>query len=131
MADGDHLYEAARLAHLAGGFAPHDDRAVLALPRGERSVDAWLKELRGAHGGGYRDLAMSDEQLFDILEDAAAGDAVRAAAAVCLAARKDDEVTQKLRVAADDVAAPKLRVALDATLEEDDDALTRALEEIG
>ena len=129
MADGDHLYEAARLAHLA---ATHDATPILAaLPRGERSVDAWLKELRGAHGGGYRDLAMSDEQLFDILEDAAAGDAVRAAAAVCLAARKDDEVTQKLRVAADDVAAPKLRVALDATLEEDDDALTRALEEIG
>jgi len=124
----DHLYEAARAAHLA---ATHDATPILAaLPRGERSVAMWLRELRGAHGGGYRDLAMSDDQLFDILEDATAGDAVRAAAAVCLAARKNDEVNEKLRVAADDVAAPKLRVVLDATLEEDDDALTRALEEL-
>ena len=122
----DHLYEAARAAHLA---ATHDATPILAaLPRGERSVAMWLRELRGAHGGGYRDLAMSDDQLFDILEDA--NDAVRAAAAVCLAARKNDEVNEKLRVAADDVAAPKLRVVLDATLEEDDDALTRALEEL-
>ena len=54
----------------------------------------------------------------------------RAAAAVALRDQLDDEGKRRLRVAADACASPKVRVALEAAAEDDDQKLSLALEQL-
>lgn len=104
------------------------DRATLA--RGDRDAAEWVRELRGLLGrtASFRDAGPpTEEALLEIVEDGAAPAAHRAAAAIALTGG-GPEARARVRVASDTTAAPKLRVALEAALDEhDDEALAEAL----
>jgi hypothetical protein len=99
--------------------------ARVALLRGARGVRDWLASLRAMDAGDFRSSAMSDDDLVSLLANANAPDELRAGAAARLATRDKE----RLRVASEGVAAPKVRVAIDAALAEDEAALEKALEE--
>jgi hypothetical protein len=95
--------------------------AVALVSRGEREVSAWLDDLRGMRAEGYRTASVRDDDLWRVLEDpSAAGDA-RAGAALLLRSRLDDAGRARIRIASAATASPKLRVALDATVDAADD----------
>lgn len=97
------------------------------LARGGRTVAAWREDLsRIEEHDGYRDAALSRQDLWRIVEDASAPEDARVAAAIVL--RRIDDAP-RLRVAADTVASPKLRVALEllAEPELEDEELERRL----
>jgi hypothetical protein len=106
-------------------------RAALLERRG-RSVKAWRQDLTEllARGHGYRDAAFTREEAEAVL---AAGDASpeqRLGAAIALAAKDGDRARERVRIAAEGCANPRLRVALsDIADGELDDAA--ALEAIG
>ncbi len=105
------------------------------LARGERAVGEWVAALRGLKDKmqTFRDAAgQTDvfERLWQILEDVQAAPARRAAAAVALSPHLDDEGRERLRVAAQATATPKLRVALEAAADDDDAGLVRALDDV-
>lgn len=90
----------------------HDDEPLLAP--GGRSVAQWLSDLRAMAGhAGYRDSAMSPERLWHVLENRRAPSAVRAAAAVVLAAGKAAGAHDRLHAVAAGCDDNHLRVALD------------------
>jgi hypothetical protein len=106
--------------------------AHAALARGPRSVTAWREELRVlAARGGYRAAAISREDLVEVLEDPTAPAERRVGAALALAGTDDDATRERLRIAADTCASPRLRVALDgiAGAAPDDEAIEAALAE--
>lgn len=125
MFEDDHLYEEARRAHAA--FAGTSSPAA-ALLRGERSVADWVHALR-RDGIGYRVSAPAPEVLLRVALDATASEEARAGAAVALAAR-DPDARARLRVGAEGIATPRLRAAVIATLDEDDEALELELERL-
>ncbi len=97
------------------------------LAPGERGVDAWLSGLRKlARGTGYRDAAVSSDQLWAIVSDPTKGASARAGAAFALRSNLDGEGRERLRVVAQACAEPKLRVALDAAAGEEEEALEDA-----
>lgn len=129
MRDGmfasDFLFDTAHELWKSAGAKDSIDLATLA--RGTRTARAWLDELRALRQPQYRVAAVSEDQLFRILLDANADEQARAAAAVCLV-RGDDDMRTKVRVAIDDIAAPKLRAVVAAALEEDEQKITTALD---
>lgn len=84
------------------------------LARGGRPLQAWrahLSELL-ARGEGYRDAALTREEAEAVL---AAGDALpehRVGAAIALVAADREHARERVRIAADGCANPRLRVAL-------------------
>lgn len=106
-------------------------RLVDRLARGGRPVRAWHADLRAldARDGAYRVTAMRAEDLWRVVTDAGETEETRAAAAVALRARGEAE---RLRIAAEDVASPRLRVVLEraADARTDDAAIVEALAEI-
>jgi hypothetical protein len=70
------------------------------------------------------------DRLWSVLEDGASAPAHRAAAAVALSPHLDDAGRQRVRIAAQATATPKLRVALEAAAEDDDVRLIEALDEV-
>jgi hypothetical protein len=85
------------------------------LVRGSRDVETWTKEMRALGEGspaGYRAIAIPEERLWNVVENASADPSAREGAAIALHARLDDEGRQRLRVAAEGIAAPRLRIAL-------------------
>jgi hypothetical protein len=93
----------------------------------------WLARLRAfghEDAGGFRDPKIPPERLWRIVEDPSAPASARAGAAVALRAKLDDDGRTRIRVAADATAAPKLRVALESTAAEDDQAVRDALDEL-
>lgn len=123
--DGDHFFDAAVAARAAA--RAHGTSAVrVALLRGGRDVKTWLADLRAEEQATYRAASLSEDDLFALLEDPKASDELRAAAAARLA--KLD--APRLRIASEGVAAPKVRVAVDAALANDEEALAKALDEI-
>lgn len=114
----------------AGAPASAEATVGWRLGRGERTIAEWLASLagEGAEGaGGFRDAEIRLEDLVEVLDDRAGAPAhERVAAAVLLAKRGGDEERARIRVAAEAVVAPKLRVALDAIADGKDAA---ALEE--
>lgn len=107
-------------AHRASS-GPRELAATLA--RADRDKDEWLTTLRQLRDGeaGYRSSPMRDEDLWRVVEDPGAPEDARAAAAFIL--RRPGEETapaERLRVAAQAVAAPRLRIALES---DDEDAL--------
>lgn len=103
----------------------------------ERSASpaaAWLRELRDRTAASYRDTALplSEADLLEVLEDPNGAPILRAAAAAVLASQEGGTIRARIRAAADNTAVPRLRVALVAASEGDDDELAdrlRALEE--
>lgn len=103
------------------------------LERGERSVAEWCAAIRKrARGGdGYRSAAHAQDELAEILEDPDASVERRLGAAMALAEAGSPEMTQRLRIAAETSASPRVRVALTGIAETKPDelAIERALEE--
>ncbi|MCB9622945.1 MAG: PH domain-containing protein [Sandaracinus sp.] len=109
-------------ALLAYREAP-DLRALDVLARGERSVSEWLAHLEGLAGGDYRSAALTRDRLEAAVADPRADESVRAGAAWLLARQGHDA---SVRVARDRAAAPRVRVALEAALEENVEAFDEA-----
>jgi len=105
-------------------------RVRVTLARGKRTAVEWLEALRATEllTSGYRDAAMSLDELVSVVSDATASDETRAAAGVALASSTDPEARERLRVATEDVASPHVRVALDASLSGSHDELIEALD---
>jgi hypothetical protein len=124
----DALEARIRQARQAAGGAD-----VAALDRKERPIAAWLAHLRALtlrEAKGFRDAPVVPEALWKTVENGHAEPAVRAAAAVALGPSLDDDGRARLRVAAGTVAAPRLRVALSAAADGDEEALSSALAEL-
>ena len=114
-----------------GGEAPACDTS--SLGRASRSIVEWVASLRASIGGAttFRSGArLGASQLWGVVEDPQMSPARRAAAAVALGPRLDDAGRARLRVAAEGTVAPKLRVALEAAAEADDDRLAGALDQL-
>ncbi|MCS6901908.1 MAG: hypothetical protein RMJ98_21550, partial [Myxococcales bacterium] len=119
--------EEARSAREAVGEAS----AAARLDRRRRQLKDWLRELRGlmtSGQGSFRQETLESEQLWSTLEDVRQPVLVRAAAAVALAPSLDAEGCERLRVASSVVVDPGLRMALNASLLQDEEALLRAFE---
>lgn len=87
------------------------------LRRGGRAVSDWIAALRAIGSGANADMRTAPlprERLFRIVESPTAGASERAAAAVALGGELDEEARQRLRIAAEAIAAPKLRIAVEA-----------------
>jgi hypothetical protein len=103
------------------------------LERHERDIPGWIAALRAIGSGAnqdHRTAPVVPEKLWRIVEDPAATAAARAGAAVALSAAIDEGGKKRLAAAAEAVAAPKLRVALDAAAKGDEEALREALSEV-
>lgn len=93
------------------------------LARDRRSIAAWRESLRALTQGtgGYRGLAMTVEDLGQVLESDAATAEQKVAAALALAGASPTEVTAKVRVAAERATNDRVRVALSAIAEGSDE----------
>ena len=107
-------------------------RAPAAMRRGDRETGAWIDRLRGVREGvaAHRDAPVPLDDLWRIVECPVAPAVDRASAATALGARLDDAGKDRLRVAIDDTAAPKLRVALACAIDDDEAALAEALDDL-
>jgi hypothetical protein len=107
---------------------PAADTALLA--RQARPVADWIQSLRAIGSGAHvdhRTAPVGPERLFRIVEDPSLAASTRAGAAVALSASLDEEGKERLKGAAGAIAAPKLRIAIEAAAEGDEAALTEAL----
>ncbi len=107
------------------------DPALAALvERRERDVGTWVDDLRRMRAESvYRAKALDDEALLRVAEDPAIAPDARAGAVVLLRPTLDDAGRERIRVAASTTAEPRLRVALDALAEAEDEAvITEQLE---
>jgi len=97
------------------------DPAVFA--RAGRETSQWVRDVVGAAdvNASYRTPAVPPDELWRIVEDAAAPATARAGAAVALRGGLDDEGRVRLRATADACAAPRLRVALETVASGDED----------
>jgi len=122
--------EEAAAVHRRGGGTD----LAMALMRGGRGVTDWLQALRGVGAGavgGLRTAAVPLDSLYGVLDDPRKTPAVRAAAAVALAASEDPGAHQRIRIAADATAHPRLRIAFERAAGGAADAeLAEVLEEI-
>ena len=110
--------------------AVHAD-ALLQLKRSGRSAKEWIEALENLRKErGYREMRVSDEELWRVLEDPAASAEDRAAALVALRASLDDEGKARQRVALEACVEPRLRVVYDAAVKEDEAELEAALENL-
>lgn len=92
------------------------------LRREGRSVAEWRRHLASVGAGDYRTCPVTEETLWNVVEDATAPEDARAGAAALLRSRvpsedasASGEATRRLRVAAEAVASPRLRVALETS----------------
>lgn len=118
----------AAAARKAGHVATTSDL----LLRGERSVHEWLAVLRkvgsGAHD--FRSNAVPVETLLEVVENPAAPPTQRAGAAI--AAFTHPSARERIRIASEATASPKLRVAFGRIADgATDEAIATALEDLG
>jgi hypothetical protein len=113
--------------HARGGAA--DDSL---LRRGDRKHADWVRALRSVTERASHRIATPDvERLWQLIENAAIEPIFRAAAAVAISPSLDEAQKKRLEAVRAASAAPKLRIALDAVAEgEDEEALARALAEL-
>jgi hypothetical protein len=90
--------------------------AAAAVNRGGRTTSEWL-EATSDRRPTYRAAHVPDEELWNIVEDAAASPTERAGAALALRKELDDAGRNRLRIAAGACAEKKLRVALESVAE--------------
>jgi len=112
----------ARDARQRGGLAP------AALVRGAQSHAQWIAALRRPEAAGLRTQAPLKDDYWRVLEDASAAPLTRGAAAIALGKDLNDAERARLARAQKTVAAPKLRVVLDRSADDDDEALAELLE---
>jgi hypothetical protein len=105
------------------------------LQQNGRDVKGWMTALRSIGTGANASLRIApvpSERLWHVVEDPGAEVTARAGAAVALAADLDDDRRARLRVAAEAIASPKLRVVLEQVAEGTADLeLESALDELG
>ena len=91
--------------------------------RSGRETAQWVRDVVGAAdvNASYRSPAVPPDELWRIVEDAAAPATARAGAAVALRGALDEEGRVRLRATADACAAPRLRVALETVASGDDE----------
>jgi hypothetical protein len=99
------------------------------LERRGREVDEWVRALRElTRLATHRAKAVAPGDLWQVVESPSQDPLARAAAAIALEPELDASNRQRLRVAAQATASPKLRIALDAVADQaEDEALTEAL----
>lgn len=111
---------------------PAADMAAL-VGRGTRTHEEWFDALGKMAGAdaGYRDAVVREDDLWRVVEDPAAPEDARAGATMVLRSKLDDAGKQRLRVAAEATASPKLRVVLETAAEDAalEDAMTDLAEE--
>ena len=103
------------------------------LLRGGRDLDTWMGELRAvlARGArGFREAEAVPEWLWAMVEDGRADPVARAAAAVALGPVLDDAERGRLRGVARVVVSPRLRVAIEAAADGDEEGVREALAEL-
>lgn len=100
-------------------------RAEQLLARGDRTLAAWKEDLARlfARNVGYRDLALSPEEVARVLADPRAATDVRVGAALALRVA-DPGASAKIRVAAETTADEDVRAAL-LGIDEEDELLER------
>lgn len=92
---------------------------VAQLARGQRDEPAWRNDLRAlAREGGYRGMALRDDELLAVVRDPGADPSAREGAAIVLRARGADPAA--LRELAARSAHPRVRVALEELAGEDE-----------
>jgi hypothetical protein len=119
--------EQGRIAH---GFAADDAVAAAFLRPDARPVREWIQHMRALGAGAstsFRSADVPEERLWGMLENPTLDDAARAGAAVALSGTADEARRQRLRIAADATVSPKIRVALEAAADGDDDAIAAAI----
>jgi hypothetical protein len=120
--------EEARAMHADAGDGDLGAAEAFVAPGG-RTVDRWLREVRAlARARDYREARVDTERLWRMLTDASAPPATRVGAAVALSSANDGETRERLRVASETCADPRLRVALGCVADgADDDEIEAAL----
>ena len=112
---------------------PADHAASLA--RGARADAEWLEELRRrTQPGGFRAAKLAAPDLVAVVEDPTADPTARAGAAYALRAGGfADDTRDRVRAAADATAAPNVRVALEAIVDEaeGDEQVSAAVARVG
>jgi hypothetical protein len=115
-------------------FRVRDEGAdTTALERRGRTTSEWIERLKGIAAGanaGHREAEIPEERLWRIVEDPGAKPGARAGAATALRSRIDERGRKRLRIAASEIASPKLRVAVQSAATGDDAELAAALDEV-
>ena len=117
----------------AAGLARSGVPGTTAVQRGERALVDWITDLRrqGAGATGHRTAATPPDVLLRLVEDSAAPAESRAGAAVVAITAGGDEARERVRLAAERSASPRLRVALTRIADEaEDEAIIEAIEAI-
>jgi hypothetical protein len=117
--DANALSTRIHAAMTAGAGAEPSALETSLLERQGREVPAWKEQLASllSRRASYRDRACDAAQLAALCESPRETPERRAAAAVALGASQDPAVQQRLRIAAEGCANPKLRIALEAAAE--------------
>lgn len=105
---------------------------ALVLERGALSARSWLEHLRAVGAGATASLRSADvdlDALWSVLDDPRASTTRRIGAAIALAERGGEGTPERLRVATEASASPRLRTAVEATVKHDEEALLAAIEE--
>ncbi len=120
----ERIAEVQRLHHR--GATPAD---LGLLGRGELAVPAWIAALRelGGHDETFRKVGLGVDVLLRAVEDVTASPVIRAAAAVALRPHLDAPRRLRVEAVASASATPKLRVALEAAMADDEDAIAESL----
>jgi hypothetical protein len=110
-------------------FADRTARSIDALDRNARPLAEWREGIKAAMTGSFREAALGTNDLEDVLADPKAPLERRIGAALAL--REDASGRERIRVAAETTADPRVRVALEnaASDELDEPALMRSIEE--
>ena len=120
---------AAIVSRGAGGAAPRDDDELARqLARNGRALDEWISFARSLGGEGevYRTIAARRADLWRVVEDGAAPEDARVAAALALRVDADASDQVRLESVAADSASPRVRVGIERA---EDEALAVAFAE--
>ncbi len=108
------------------------ESAAALLDRRDRTIPQWIAMLKGVGAGAatLRTAAIDTERLWHLLESAGAPPKQRAAAAIALSSCDEQDAKARIRIAANAVAEPKLRVVLEAASQSDEAAIEQAMQEL-
>ncbi len=126
---GSEIVRSVKEAMAAWADGQRGDDLDANVSRGERTGSDWLEALRRVGSGAaasYRGASVNIEKLSRLLDNPQSKLSARAAAAVMLAAAGDTTAAAKLRIAAEALVDPRVRVALENVA--DETAVAEALE---
>jgi len=102
------------------------------LARGREELRTWIRRLR-APAAGYRDALAPHETLWRVIEDPTAEPEARVAAALVLESNfgdGGDAARERLRIAVDAVADPRVRIAMSHVTTDDDERVVSTLQSL-